>query len=134
MSRSLEKTNLNLLVRHFEDGCKANCVQKLGVEIEHFIVEKKTGRSVSYYGEHGVEYILNELVQFFPKKEVYAGKHLIGMYNNDYSISIEPAGQLEISIVPKESISVILVIYKLFLSMVEPVLNKNACNKCCGLL
>ncbi|MCI5699878.1 MAG: glutamate-cysteine ligase family protein [Lachnospiraceae bacterium] len=124
MSRSLEKTNLNLLVRHFEDGCKANCVQKLGVEIEHFIVEKKTGRSVSYYGEHGVEYILNELVQFFPKKEVYAGKHLIGMYNNDYSISIEPAGQLEISIVPKESISVILVIYKLFLSMVEPVLNK----------
>ena len=124
MSDQFEEKNMKLLMEHFENGCKANCVQKLGVEIEHFIVEKKTGASVSYYGEHGVEYILNEMAKFFPKKEIFAGKNLIGMYNNDYSISIEPAGQLEVSIVPKESISVILVIYQLFLRMVTPILNK----------
>lgn len=121
---SLKEKNLRLLVEHFENGCKANCIQKLGVEIEHFIVEKKTGKSVSYYGEYGVEFILKEMVRFFPKKEIYAERHLIGMYNNDYSISIEPAGQLEVSIVPKENISVILKIYQLFLQMVTPVLDK----------
>lgn len=119
-----EEKNLELLIEHFEDGCKANCVQKLGVEIEQFIVERATGKSVSYYGETGVEYILNQLACYFPKKEIYAQKHLIGMYNNDYSISIEPAGQLEISIVPKENICTIWRIYQNFVKLIQPILKR----------
>ena len=35
---------------------------KLGFEIEHFVVNKETCESVSFYGENGVGEILNELV------------------------------------------------------------------------
>ena len=53
--------NLSRLIRHFERGCKMDCFQKLGLEVEHFIVDKSTGKSVSYYGERGVEAILREI-------------------------------------------------------------------------
>ena len=32
--------NLEILEQYFRDGCKLNCVQKLGLEIEHFLVGK----------------------------------------------------------------------------------------------
>ncbi|MFQ6804176.1 MAG: glutamate-cysteine ligase family protein [Lachnospiraceae bacterium] len=58
--------NLSRLIRHFERGCKMDCFQKLGLEVEHFIVDKSTGKSVSYYGERGVEAILREMEGQYP--------------------------------------------------------------------
>ncbi len=58
---------------------------------------------MTYYEECGVEYLLHEIESYYPR-HYYEGEHLLGLYNNDCSISLEPAGQLEISIVPKESI------------------------------
>ena len=34
--------NLEILEQYFRDGCKLNCVQKLGLEIEHFLVREDT--------------------------------------------------------------------------------------------
>ncbi|MDD3339959.1 MAG: glutamate-cysteine ligase family protein [Lachnospiraceae bacterium] len=124
MENEIADDNLRLLTEHFEDGCKENCVQKLGVEIEHFIVDAQTRESISYYGPQGVEAVLRKIARFFPKQEIYAREHLIGMYNNDYSISLEPAGQIEISIAPKENISTIRQIYNSFLRILKPVLEE----------
>src|SRR5699024_6775073 len=89
--------NLSRLIRHFERGCKMDCFRKLGLEVEHFIVDKSTGKSVSYYGERGVEAILREMEGQYPHS-YYEGNHLLGLYNSDYSLSLEPAAQLEISV------------------------------------
>ena len=47
---------------------------------------------------------------------------LLGVYNDDFSISLEPAGQLEVSINPKEDISLIYRIYRMFLEQITPIL------------
>lgn len=113
--------NLSRLIRHFERGCKMDCFQKLGLEVEHFIVDKSTGKSVSYYGERGVEAILREMEGQYPHS-YYEGDHLLGLYNSDYSLSLEPAAQLEISVNPRGEISHIRQIYRHFISQITPVL------------
>lgn len=114
--------NLNRLIRHFQRGCKMDCFQKLGLEVEHFIVDKTTGKSVSYDGERGVEAILGELMAQYPHA-YYEGEHLLGLYNSDYSLSLEPAAQLEISINPRGEISHIREIYRHFTKQITPVLD-----------
>ncbi len=127
MSEWIEKKNLDILEQHFQEGCKLNCVQKLGVEIEHFVVHKDTKASVTYYEERGMEALLHRLKDHFPHPYYVEGR-LLGLSNNDYSISLEPASQLEISITPKESIRVIQEIYQAFLRLLLPLLEQWDCQ------
>ncbi|NCB94491.1 MAG: glutamate-cysteine ligase [Clostridia bacterium] len=115
--------NLSLLVDYFQKGCKLNCFQKLGLEVEHFLVKKDTKESVSYYGEHGVAEILERLKSSYPRA-YYEGDELIGLYNSDYSLSLEPAAQLEISINPRGEIRHIKSIYEHFVAQVTPILDE----------
>lgn len=124
MDNDYKEQNLEILEQHFRDGCKLNCVQKLGMEIEHIIVHRKTQEAVTYYEEHGIAWLLHQLKAFYPHHH-YENENLLGLYNLDYSISLEPAAQLEISIMPKESIRVIMKIYKSFLQVIEPILEEE---------
>lgn len=118
-----EHQNLEILEQYFRDGCKLNCVQKLGLEIEHFIVRGDTLEAVTYYEEHGIEFLLEELASSYPRQYREGGR-LLGLYNNDYAVSLEPAGQLEVSIVPKESLRTIQKIYESFLRQIRPLLER----------
>ena len=53
--------NLEILEQYFRDGCKLNCVQKLGLEIEHFLVREVTLEAAAYSGPRGIESLLEEL-------------------------------------------------------------------------
>lgn len=114
--------NLSLLTEYFQNGCKENCSRKLGLEVEHFIVAKETGESVSYYGKHGVAEFLEKLKPCY-SHVYYEGEKLLGLYNNEYSLSLEPAAQLEISIAPRREICEIRNIYHSFRRQVDPILN-----------
>jgi len=127
MSELTDLENLDLLTAHFHEGCKLNCIQKLGLEEEHFVLHDGTGRSVTYYEPGGVEEILGELAERFPKVVKSEG-HLIGCSNNDYSVSLEPAAQIEISIAPRESIACIMEIYRSFRDAMEQVLSKRGAH------
>lgn len=113
--------NLSLLTEYFQNGCKENCSQKLGLEVEHFIVVKETGESVSFYGKHGVAELLERLKPCY-SHFYYEGERLLGLYNSEYSLSLEPAAQLEISIAPRREISEIRNIYHSFRRQLEPIL------------
>ena len=63
-----------------------------------FIVDKN-GRAVSYYGENSVESIMNQLSLFYPDKE-YSQGHLIALNDGVVFITLEPAAQIETSIIP----------------------------------
>lgn len=120
---NVRKENRDLLIKYFENGSKRNCIEKLGVELEHLIVKAETKESVTYQEEKGIEYILEQMSVHFPWRYEPEG-HLIGIYNEDYSISLEPAGQLEISINPRENISLIYRIYRMFLEQIHPILRE----------
>ena len=63
-----------------------------------FIVDKN-GRAVSYYGENSVESIMNQLSLYYPYKE-YSEGHLIALNDGVLFITLEPAAQIETSIIP----------------------------------
>lgn len=118
MDRDYSEVNIGALAKHLRDGSKLNSVPKLGLEVEHIIVHRESLRAVTYYEPYGIEWILKSLEDNFPKS-YRDGKELLGLYNSDYSISIEPAGQFEISVVPKAHIETIEEIYEGFAGMVN---------------
>ncbi|MGI6006325.1 MAG: glutamate-cysteine ligase family protein [Ruminococcus sp.] len=120
---NIREENKKLLVQYFENGGLRHITEKIGIELEHIIVDKTTGRSVSYYGERGIGALLEKLAVHFPWRYEPEGS-LLGVYNDDFSISLEPAGQLEVSINPREDISLIYRIYRMFLEQITPVLNE----------
>ena len=119
-----ENRNLEALEQYFRDGCKWNCVQKLGLEIEHLILREDSLEAVTYGEAGGVASLLEELAPLYPRQYREEGQ-LLGLYNNDYALSLEPAGQLEVSIVPKENLRTIQRIYESFLGQILPLLDKR---------
>ena len=124
MQKDIARRNIAVLTDHFQAGCKMNCIQKLGLEVEHFLVHKDSGRPVTYSEARGTEWILRQIMTAFPRLEIH-NDHLIGFYNNDYSISLEPAAQIEISIAPRENPACIIQIYRSFDSLIRPVLEQE---------
>lgn len=112
------------MIAYLKKGCKEKGTPlRFGVELEHFIVDKKEKKAVSYYGKNGIETILKELAPFYEKEE-YSGEYLIALIREDIAISLEPAAQLEVSISPQEEIEQIGKIYNKFATEITPVLEK----------
>ncbi|HEY9575793.1 MAG TPA: glutamate-cysteine ligase family protein [Lachnospiraceae bacterium] len=128
MSVEVSKKNLAMLENYFYEGCKENCIQSLGLEVEHFIVKKDSLKTVTYYEAGGVKEILECLEPFYSIRDYGQDHSLIGLANKNYSITIEPAGQLEISIAPKGDIAQIQYIYNGFLKIINPILEKYECK------
>ena len=118
------ENNKGLLIKHFEEGSKNRENEKIGVEVEHFIVKHHNLKSVSYYGKHGIEEMLEKLSPLYPHRFEKDGR-LIGLYNDDYSLSLEPAGQLEISINPQVSIEKTECAYQKLIKQLHPLLREN---------
>lgn len=112
------------LVQYFKAGEKdAGQNFEIGIELEHFIVEKESKKAVSYYGEFGVENILKKLKKIYAADEIYAKEYLIGLQTKEFILTLEPAGQLEISINPQNSLCYVEKIYKEFRTNLQRILD-----------
>jgi|GEM_PF-61217 len=107
----------------FNKGIKDCKNGLLGLELEHFVVDKKTNLSVSFFGKGGVEAILKELAPLYDQK-IYSQNHLIALKREHLLVSLEPAGQLEVSIGEFYELDKIAEIYNRFLKEISPILNK----------
>ena len=112
-------TNTERIAEYIAGGCTGS--DRLGVEIEHFVLGRG-GAQVTY--NSGIQDILNSLAEYYTEKEYSCGE-LIALCNDEASITIEPAGQLEISIKPCRSVSEIDAIYRAFTERVQPALAKH---------
>lgn len=95
-------------MEHFRLGIKHVIVPRLGVEVEHFIVHHDTKTAISY---DGVRDILRGLMLYYPGAEALGEEDLLGFSTEQFAITLEPAAQLEISIIPLESIAHIADVY-----------------------
>ena len=95
MSGLLNKTNL---IQYFEKGIKKNSQQKIGTEHEKFILDKSSLLPLRYSEPNGIKDIFLELIKL-GWKPIKEGEHnnIIGLVLNNQSISLEPAGQFELS-------------------------------------
>ena len=119
--------NINLLVEYFNSGCKKE--KLLGLELEHFIVDKNTKQSATY---ELVKKVLEELYPGYGRP-VYLDGHLIGIVEEGGDITLEPAAQIEISMGPYGCIRGIKAAYDKFLQAITPILDKKGAElACCG--
>lgn len=115
----LSEKNIRNITDYFRAGCKERYNQKIGIEIEHFVV-KEGNQNASYEEVVG---LMKEA--FFHERCYYEKNALISVQTLEYIISLEPAAQLEISINPKKSVEEIERVYNDFLDRIEPHLKKR---------
>lgn len=112
--------NREKLIAYFEAGDKDT--QKFGFELEHVLLHED-GTPVSYSEPGGVRDVLERLSENY-KRKAFEGGEIIGMQRAYEAISIEPAGQIEVSIGPCASVHEIEVAYASFRELFDPVLDE----------
>lgn len=122
----MREKNIAALVDFFASGCKKE--QLLGVELEHFVINKETRAPLPY--ENGVEEILRRFAPYFGVSVLSGGK-IIGIAGENSDISLEPAAQLEISIYPTSCLEKIKNTYDNFIAKISPILNEMNCELLC---
>lgn len=110
--------------KYFKDNEKEEKDFKIGVEFEHFIIDKASFKTISYYGDNGVEETLEELVSK-GWKGIYEGKYLLGLNKNGTTITLEPGSQFELSINAKKDIKEIEKEYFNSLKEIVPILERK---------
>lgn len=117
---NIKERNLEKIIRYFKAGEKCDGCMKAGVEIEHFVLDD-TGKSMHY------EVLVRMMEEMRTQSDTpyYEEGHLLGFYNDDYSVTLEPAAQLEISIAPKRTIKEIEKIYVEFQKKAESFLKQR---------
>ncbi len=91
------------LVEYLEKGCKKPEAFRIGTEHEKFCFDSKTLKPLPYRGEKGIEKVLKGFAQF-GWQPVFEKENLIALKKGQASITLEPAGQLELSGAPLETI------------------------------
>ena len=91
------------IAKYFKDNEKNKKDFKIGIEMEHFVINLDTLETISYYGDGGVEETLKEL-EANGWKGIYEGKYLLGLNNGNKTVTLEPGSQLELSVVAQRCI------------------------------
>ena len=128
-NKKLEK----FLTDYFYEGIKKKKKKNVGIEIEHFILKKDSAKAVSYLEKNGILYILQQhILCYHNAKPIIEKNHLLGFKIKDFSITLEPSGQYEISIVQQEQIENIYKIYMEFRNVLTPILDRLGYFLCCA--
>ena len=91
------------------------------MEFEIFIVKKDTFELASYYDETGQEAILKELAARYGWLPVFEEDYVIGLQRGDAAITLEPAGQIELSGAPYLKLQDCIKEYKQFLAELKSI-------------
>ena len=113
--------NREKLVAYFEKGDKYT--RLLGFELEHIILHAGTGKPVSYSESGGIRDVLERLSACY-ERILYDGDDIIGCQNPREVVTIEPAGQIEVSLGPCESVFEVERLYLEFRNKLDPILEE----------
>ena len=92
----------DMLAAYLAEGCKPESQFRIGAEHEKFVFRVGSHQTVPYEPQ-GIKALLEGHIQF-GWQGVYEGETLIALERNKANISLEPAGQFELSGAPLETI------------------------------
>lgn len=96
-------TEQRQLVEYLESGCKPREQWRIGTEHEKFVFDLAGHRPVPHDGDRGIEAFLKGLTRFEWQVVEERGK-VIALARDGASVTLEPAGQLELSGAPLENL------------------------------
>lgn len=85
------------LIEYFEAGAKAPNQWRIGTEYEKFGFLKDGFSPLAYEGDSGIRKILTGLSTTFGWQPIEEDGNIVALHGNGGSITLEPAGQLELS-------------------------------------
>lgn len=95
--------NIEAIATYFKSGITESS-KRLGIELEHIIVDEKTCQPVSYAEEHGVLWFLQHMAEQYPDKSFDTEGDLLGVARPSEAITLEPAAQVELSAGPFDNL------------------------------
>lgn len=116
---------LQRVVNYFKNGEKDPQNFTVGLEFEHFVLNKDTLESISYYGENGIGETLLEICEVLNAKPYYNNESILGCDTEKFSISLEPGSQFEISITSRLLIDDLYQDYLDILKILIPIFEKK---------
>lgn len=125
---NIEEQNREALIAYFEKSGHPITNKVLGVEIEHFILVSDANEPITYDskdGRIGIADVLNALTDHYPAIFLNNEGEIIGCVNEEASITLEPASQIEISIAPFASIQKIGEVYSDFRAHLDAYLHQH---------
>lgn len=118
------KRQITEIKKYFKNHEKQKESFKLGVELEHFVIDKNTFKTISYYEKNGVEETL-KLLEAGGWTGIYEGEYLLGLKKGNKTITLEPGSQLELSIDADINIKNIENEYREFIREITPLLEEK---------
>lgn len=118
------KLQIDEITKYIKSGEKDVKDFKIGVEFEHFVINKDTLETISYYGKDGVAETLKDLEKQ-DWKGMYEEGYILGLTKGDLTITLEPGSQLEVSVESKRDIRDLEKNYLSFLSEIIPILESK---------
>lgn len=106
------ENHVESMVNFYKSGIKSSS-QKLGVELEYTLVYDDNSQ-VKYFDEFGQKWLMENMLEFYPEKILDEQKNLIGIKNERDSITLEPAGQFELSAGPFEKLEEVFEAFETF--------------------
>ncbi len=116
------------LVAYFRQSCKPTAKRLLGVELEHFVVDRDSLEARLYEGPGGVKELLWRLVKVCPGAVADDPQDFLGFKAPDYVVTLEPAAQLEVSLRTESDIATIQRIYGEFRQRADSVCAEMDCQ------
>lgn len=95
--------------------------ENLGLEIEHFVINDEG----TQMGFHEISALISQVARSIGAEIFYMDSFPVGYYTGEYSITLEPACQFEISINPYSDIDEIRNIYDEFVTLWEPIFEER---------
>ncbi|MBV7257641.1 glutamate--cysteine ligase [Pacificimonas sp. WHA3] len=91
------------LLAVFENGCKPKAEWRIGTEHEKFVYRLSDHSAPAYDAPGGIRDVLKHM-EAFGWKPIYEKDNVIALKGDDGNVSLEPAGQLELSGAPLDSL------------------------------
>lgn len=95
--------------------------ENLGLEIEHFVINDEG----TQMGFHEISALISQVARSIGAEIFYMDSFPVGYYTGEYSITLEPACQFEISINPYSDLDEIKNIYDEFATLWEPIFEER---------
>lgn len=118
------KRQVDEIANYFKVNEKSLDNFKIGVELEHFVIDLDTLKTISYYGDAGVAETLKDLEKI-GYKGMYEGQYILGLTKGKKTVTLEPGSQFELSIEATMSIKELEEEYLDFLNDVIPILERK---------
>ena len=106
------------LINYFEQGQKFSQTHDIGLEVEHFIIDQKTGQPMPY---SKISQVLYEISDQFDTSYYEQGQ-LMGLENTWILITLEPGCQLEISLACMSDLDQIFSIYHACIMQIRQII------------